>query len=55
MNIKGIIKDTMDGNTDGWQAKALMPFLALGELAYKKGFEIKRDQFLKNSKTPIST
>ena len=50
MNFKGIIKDTMDGNTDGLAAKALLPILALGEVAYRKGCEIQRDKYLKNPK-----
>ena len=46
MNIKGIIKDAMEGEG----SKALSPLLAIGGLFYRKGYEIHRDKFLKNPK-----
>ena len=44
MNLKGMIKDAMEGQGEAW----LSPFLAVGGIFYRRGYEAQRDKYLKN-------
>lgn len=51
MNVEAFVKDTMEGHApDSFGKKMLVPLLSLGELIYRKGYQKKRDQYLKNPK-----
>lgn len=49
MNLKGMIKDTMEGVAPtSATSKILAPFLAVGGIFYRRGYESQRDKFLKD-------
>ena len=49
MNLKGMVKDTMEGMAPAsTSSKALTPLLAIGGIFYRRGYQAQRDKYLKN-------